>query len=269
MSTVDPYMVATVSFFRKTPVTPGLDPRDQSWIEIEKNFHFLMVFTIPNSDTPRRAATIPKNLTSGSHATPVLNRPFTRATRPRRGSIEQNALAHPDGVKWLRVVGQTQSPVAVPNPNKRNLLADNVREKYSPVNSPCLDSVLALSPYCKVLSTRTFVELTDSIRGLLNEDWNFQPQHREECPEMLSGSIVNTVEAYGRTLMVDAHCEPFGLTKGVAIRTSLPKPGIGYYKNVWPSTMIAVDGERLVIGTQSFDALVTSSVRLDVRGEAL
>ncbi|KAG0245595.1 hypothetical protein BG011_002754, partial [Mortierella polycephala] len=129
------------------------------------------------------------------------------------------------------------------------------------------------------MRTRTFVELTDSICYLLNEDWNFQPQYRYGCAQMLAGCLLinttnghavlaNTVEVYGRTSMVDAHCEPFGLKKGVAIQTSLPKPSVAYYKDVWPSTMFAAtEGERLVIGTQSFDALVTSSIRLDVRGQ--
>jgi hypothetical protein len=41
-----------------------------------------------------------------------------------------------------------------------------------------------------------------------------------------------------------------------------------YYKDVWPSTMFAAtEGKRLVIGIQSFDALITSSIRLDVRDQ--
>ncbi|KAF9986451.1 hypothetical protein BGZ75_001800 [Mortierella antarctica] len=37
------------------------------------------------------------------------------------------------------------------------------------------------------------------------------------------------------------------------------------YKSVWPLTIMAPEGERLVIGTSSFDALVTSSLRLDTK----
>ncbi|KAG9319124.1 hypothetical protein KVV02_004110 [Mortierella alpina] len=190
---------------------------------------------------------------------------------------EHNALAHPDVIKRL-CVGQLQSPVTVPNPSKRKLMEESVCVKCSPISEPSLDSVFAFSTYSKILRTRSFVELTDSICILMNEDWTFQPQYRYGCPQMLAGSIlfntsnghavlVNNIEAYGRTSMVDAHCEPFGLKKGVAVRTSLPKPGTAHYRDVWPSTMIAAtEGERLVIGTQAFDALVTSSVRLDAHG---
>ncbi|KAF9425426.1 hypothetical protein BGZ94_007529 [Podila epigama] len=190
--------------------------------------------------------------------------------------VEQNALAHPDGIKRL-CFGALQSPVTVPNTNKRKLMADSVCQKCLPIPVPCLESVFAFSPFCRVLRTRTFVELTESVCCLLNEDWTFQPQYRYGCAQMLAGCImvnttnghavlVNTVEVYGRTSMVDAHCEPFGLKKGVAIRTSHPRPSAAYYKDVWPSTMSsATEGERLTIGTQSFDALVTSSIRLDVR----
>ncbi|KAF8920907.1 hypothetical protein BGZ58_004266, partial [Dissophora ornata] len=190
--------------------------------------------------------------------------------------VEQNALAHPDGIKRL-CIGAVQSPVTVPNSNKRRLLMDeSVCQKCMPITIPCLESVFAYSPFGSILRTRTFVELTESICYLLNEDWSFQPQYRYGCAQMLAGCLLlnttnghavlaNTVEVYGRTVMVDAHCEPFGLRKGVAIRTSLPIPSAAYYKDVWPSTMFsATEGERLVIGTQSFDALVTSSIRLDV-----
>jgi hypothetical protein len=34
--------------------------------------------------------------------------------------------------------------------------------------------------------------------------------------------IANTVETYGRTRLVDAHREPFGVKKGIPIPTSLP-----------------------------------------------
>ncbi|KAG0195839.1 hypothetical protein BGX28_000533, partial [Mortierella sp. GBA30] len=268
----------------------------------------------PNSDPPRQAVTIPE----ASPATHMLPIPSTEpvpvprdhdeavlfacqrqdASEPDKiatlGVVrflglapftvkdslgeEQNALTHPDGVKRL-CIGAFQSPVTLPNANKRRLMADSKCQKCSPITIPCLESVFAFSPFCSVLRTRTFVELTESICYLLNEDWNFQPQYRYGCAQVLAGCllvnttnghavIANTVEVYGRTSMVDAHCEPFGLKKGVAIRTSLPRPSAAYYKDVWPSTMIsATEGERLVIGTQSFDALVTSSIRIDVRDQ--
>ncbi|KAG0221238.1 hypothetical protein BGW41_007065, partial [Actinomortierella wolfii] len=188
-----------------------------------------------------------------------------------------NALAHPDGIKRLRV-GQLQSPVTVPSSRKRKLLSDGMCRNCTPISIPHLDSVFAFSPYSKVLRTRTFVELSEEICSVLNEDWIFQPQYRYGCAQILAGCILinttngnailaNTVEMYGRTIMVDAHCEPFRVRKGVAIPTSIPKPGAGHYKDVRPSTMFSTEGERLVIGTHSFDALITSCVRLDEGGQ--
>lgn len=45
--------------------------------------------------------------------------------------------------------------------------------------------------------------------------------------------------------------------------TSLP-PSIEIpYKKVWPVTLPTIEGKWFVIGTKSFDALITSSLRLD------
>ncbi|KAI8595312.1 hypothetical protein EDD21DRAFT_288504, partial [Dissophora ornata] len=73
----------------------------------------------------------------------------------------------------------------------------------------------------------------------------------------------NTVEAYGRTRVVSSHAEPFGVRKGVPACNSLPPSFRTIHRNVWPATVAALDGERLVIGTTTFNALVTSSLRLD------
>ncbi|KAI8605274.1 hypothetical protein EDD21DRAFT_299754, partial [Dissophora ornata] len=114
---------------------------------------------------------------------------------------------------------------------------------------------------------------------ILNEDWNLRPRYRYGCAQMLAGCLLlnasnshavlaNEIEVYGWTVAVDAHCEPFGLKKGVALQTSTPKPAVVHYKDVWPSTMsAAAEGRRLAIGAQSFYALATSSVRLDVNSQ--
>ncbi|KAG0164511.1 hypothetical protein DFQ30_009850 [Apophysomyces sp. BC1015] len=62
---------------------------------------------------------------------------------------------------------------------------------------------------------------------------------------------------------VDTHCEPSGLKKQTAIPTSLPPPIPTRHENVWPMTLETLDGPKLVVGTLSFNALVTSSTRLD------
>jgi hypothetical protein len=143
---------------------------------------------------------------------------------------EQNALVHPDVLKRLSV-GQLQFSATMPNSKKRVCGGWRVSE-LPPISVPGLDSLLTMSPYAKVLCTRAFVELTEPMCDLLNEYWEFRPQLRYACAQVLAGSILlncnscqtviaNTIEIYGRTRGVDAHRESC-IRKGVAIPTSLP-----------------------------------------------
>jgi hypothetical protein len=61
---------------------------------------------------------------------------------------------------------------------------------------------------------------------------------------------------------VDIHHEPFGNKKHNAIPTSLSPPHKTRYFDVWPTTLNIKDGPTLVIGTQTFNALITSSIQL-------
>ncbi|KAG0250800.1 hypothetical protein BGZ95_007078, partial [Linnemannia exigua] len=167
----------------------------------------------------------------------------------------------------------------MPNSKKRKFAVDNTCQNCSPISVPGLDTLLTMSPYAKVLRTREFVELNEPMCDLLNEDWEFRPQLRYACAQILAGSIllncnsgqaviVNTIEIYGRTRGVEAHRESFCIRKSVAIPTSLPPSTRTRYTDVWPMTIYAQDGARLVIGTQSCNALVTSSLRLDLPEQA-
>lgn len=191
---------------------------------------------------------------------------------------EQNALVHPDVLKKL-TVGQLQFSATMPDSRKRKFAVDSLCQNCSPISVPGLDSLLTMSPYAKVLCTRAFVELTEPMCDLLNEDWEFRPQLRYACAQVLAGSmllncnngqavIANTIEIYGRTRGVDTHRESFCVRKGVAIPTSLPPSTKTRYTDVWPMTISAQDGARLVIGTQPSNALVTSSLRLDLPEQA-
>jgi hypothetical protein len=114
---------------------------------------------------------------------------------------------------------------------------------------------------------------------LLNNDWSHNSQVKFFCAQALAGAILinernnqavilNCVEVYGRTKSVDHHREPFGLIKGVPTRTSLPEEDTRY-PNVLPLTVNDVDGAKLVIGTQTFNALVTSSLRIDANANPI
>lgn len=76
--------------------------------------------------------------------------------------------------------------------------------------------------------------------------------------------MINIIEVYGRTKSVNIHREPFGTKKQTTIETSLPPPVKIKYEDVWPTTLNSQYAEKLIIGTQACNALVTSSICLDV-----
>ncbi len=86
----------------------------------------------------------------------------------------------------------------------------------------------------------------------------------EEQPNVVS----NTVHVYDRTRTADAHREPFVVTKGRPVANSLPPSFSIPYKDMWPVTIVTPEGERLIISTGTFDALITSSLRLDTTMDA-
>lgn len=112
---------------------------------------------------------------------------------------------------------------------------------------------------------------------LLNEDWTFLPQLRFACAQLLAGAIimnknneavlVNTVEIYGRQRSLDVHRENFVNKKGKSASSSLP-PVTTKYHYTWPTTMKDNEGDKLVVGTKTLNALITSSLRIDSIHEA-
>ncbi|KAF9079686.1 hypothetical protein BGX23_003432, partial [Mortierella sp. AD031] len=185
--------------------------------------------------------------------------------------IEQNALAHATVISRLPSSSVELRPVA---PQKRKLDNDETCPNCSPAPSPGMERLLSSSPYAARLATRSYVELSDEICELLNRDWQFSPHLRYASAVILAGCllvnskngqavIANTVEAYGRQKTVDIHREPFVVQKGQPATTSLPPSIKTPYKKVWPVTVPTIEGKRLIIGTKSFDALITSSLRLD------
>ncbi|KAG0286172.1 hypothetical protein BGZ98_005187 [Dissophora globulifera] len=121
-----------------------------------------------------------------------------------------------------------------------------------------------------------FVEISKPLCDLLNEDWVIRPELKYACSKLLAGCIllnttnghaimVNCIELYGRKKQIDVHREPFRLIKGKAPQTSIPPFGETRYDDIWPVTIASKDGDSLVIGTQAFNALITSSIRLDLK----
>ncbi|KAK3809695.1 MAG: hypothetical protein JOS17DRAFT_796568 [Linnemannia elongata] len=74
----------------------------------------------------------------------------------------------------------------MPDSRKRKFAVDSLCQNCSFISIPGLDSLLTKSPYAKVLCTRVFVELTKPMCDLLNEDWEFRPQLRYACAQVLA-----------------------------------------------------------------------------------
>ncbi|KAG0282240.1 hypothetical protein BGZ96_000713 [Linnemannia gamsii] len=199
-------------------------------------------------------------------------RPF--AIKDPHGA-EQNGLAHISVIAKLSA-GEGKVASNMPPPKKRKHAHHDACPICTPTPAPGLEYVLSTSPYAASIQRRKYTELDNGVCELFNRDWEFSPHLRFACAKILAGClllnnqngqviIANTIEVYGRTRLVDAHREPFVVRKGQPVANSLPPSIKTPYKNVWPTTVSAQDGERLIIGTLSFDALITSSLRLDTR----
>ncbi|KAI9469017.1 MAG: hypothetical protein EXX96DRAFT_612694 [Benjaminiella poitrasii] len=109
-------------------------------------------------------------------------------------------------------------------------------------------------------------ELSEGLCDLLNIDWRVYRNMKQVTARLLAGGVflnhangeaimLNTMETYGQNIL--------GSKKQVAVKKSLPPPIDTKYKNVWPTTITNIDGEKLVVGTLSCNVLVTSSIRID------
>lgn len=76
--------------------------------------------------------------------------------------------------------------------------------------------------------------------------------------------IINCLEVYGRTKSLDAHRENFTIKKGRLPSSSVLLINNGC-NNVFVTTIVNNHGEKLIIGTKTFNALSTSSFRLDAQ----
>ncbi|KAF9190063.1 hypothetical protein BGZ49_003738, partial [Haplosporangium sp. Z 27] len=170
------------------------------------------------------------------------------------------------GTRFVVIDEPVQSPTISRTTNCSNC---------SPVPSAGLESLIISSPYTSQLVKMKFVELTSDVCKILNKDWLLCPELKHACTQIFAGCIlqqtvsghailVNCVETYGRKQQIDAHRERTNLTKDKAPQSSIPPFGETRYKDVWPTTM-SQDGTKLVIGTHSFNALITSSIRLDMK----
>ncbi|KAI9485214.1 MAG: hypothetical protein EXX96DRAFT_1487 [Benjaminiella poitrasii] len=92
-----------------------------------------------------------------------------------------------------------------------------------------------ISPYAKLLQQRQYVPLTDEACKLMNMDLEFHSQVIFFTAVTFAGTIIvntknnevimlNTVEMYGMTKLLNHHREPFGKLKNGIHSRSLPSP---------------------------------------------
>ncbi|KAG2189523.1 hypothetical protein INT46_008456, partial [Mucor plumbeus] len=142
---------------------------------------------------------------------------------------EENALAH---VNVITKASKSKSSSIIPiipmkrsaNEMEKNILFCNNCSITNPI--PLYKSLTSHAPYPKLLDTRNYVELSDDLCQLLNQDWNLSPQMKFVAAQLLAGCIlqnqlngqviiVNTVEVYGRK----ASCQLENLPKEKEKRT--------------------------------------------------
>ncbi|KAL1926630.1 hypothetical protein VTP01DRAFT_5525 [Rhizomucor pusillus] len=89
---------------------------------------------------------------------------------------KQNALAHP--IVIVKTISES-SIVGPTLPSKRTFYDMDSNEKFcfncSHTNPGYLQTLLTVSPYAKLLQKRKYVELSNDLCDLLNNDWTFVP----------------------------------------------------------------------------------------------
>ena len=92
--------------------------------------------------------------------------------------VKQYVLSHPVIIKRL---AERQDVTVVSRSTKKTKLEDSGCHICSPSPAPGLVNLLAVSPYAKVLHTRTFVEVDESVCQLVNRDWTDTPATLRVC----------------------------------------------------------------------------------------
>lgn len=193
--------------------------------------------------------------------------------------VEEIALTHSDNLTPFITNSQDQ-PVRIKNISTGKKRTWDERDTSPTADSSIeanLMSILHYGPYAQQLSKRCYKQLDMDACQLLNDDWTFMPQLRYACAQLLAGAIIinknneailiNTVEIYGRQRSLDVHRERFINKKGKSASSSLP-PVATKYHYTWASVVNDKEGEKLVVGTKTLNALVTSSLRIDSVHEA-
>ncbi|KAF7720482.1 hypothetical protein EC973_008144 [Apophysomyces ossiformis] len=160
-------------------------------------------------------------------------------------------------------------------PNKRTFKEMiGLEGNLEPVNhTPQFDQAISLTRWKKWSDKKSYMELTDSICKFLNADWTRRRWLAYYCSRIFEGAIlvnhgqcllVNCTEIYPRLPCLDVHFERFKQVHQRSPASSIPEDDDAQYPDVQVCVMENDNTNKLVIGTKSFNALLTSTIRLDV-----
>ena len=134
-----------------------------------------------------------------------------------------------------------------------------------------LEAVITNGPYFDILNPDSYIELDVHMACDLNMDWFIYENYKYYCCLLLAGAIlldgekgilINTIEVYGRTSLIDPYYERFLNGKEAITKTLLPSTGL-IYNDVFVTVKKEDGSRKLIIATKSMNALVTSSIRID------
>jgi hypothetical protein len=191
-------------------------------------------------------------------------------------NVECNLLGKPSVIHALELKQKRGLTLTIATNPKKNKVEDTLspRRMAMPID---LDLVLRNSFARNALESNMnrFMKMTDDAVNLLNQDWLLRPQMRFFAAKVLTGAIlvnpissiailINSIEVYGRSSLVDAHHERCLNKRGIPAVSTNP-PVNCRYKRIWAISVKDSDGTKLNVATKSFNALVTSSIRLDAK----
>ncbi|KAI9251468.1 hypothetical protein BDA99DRAFT_541456 [Phascolomyces articulosus] len=173
------------------------------------------------------------------------------------GDVEYNALTHEKNLHAFKNDRMKVYPL-VPK--------QSAFEGAKTIQTASISLYSAIStgpPYLRQhIMNCTYIELTNDMAMFLKQDWSIHKRSILLNESTGKALLVNCVEVFGRRRTLDAHQESFRTKNGGSMCTPIP-PEDTRYKNVYPTTITDADGTKLVIGTKTFNALITSSLRLD------
>ncbi|KAG2201557.1 hypothetical protein INT47_007434 [Mucor saturninus] len=182
---------------------------------------------------------------------------------------EVDVILSPNHVEKFQTMLAKPIPLTVSRP---------VQEASPQTMFPTRDTVNSIGEfgaYSSYLSKRRYTLLTKDMTELLNQDWEIKPSQRFIAARALIGSVIIdtenhrgllilALEVYGRDPDIDSHAEQRSSTGSTRQSTSIPSVGQNDFEIF---TMRQTEGSnisiKLILGTHTFNALVTASTRID------